>query len=334
MRWDDLNARVRGLSGHLLGRTAIESLAEEPDLESLARRLRDGPYDAGLRGAVPTASAIDLSVRRAAAARIATIARWAGPRAPHLAVIFEDEDRRSIRALLRGAVAGVRAETRLAGLVPTPELPEGALEELARQPTAARVAALLVAWGNPLGSAIFEQASASQPDLFMVELELAQVYAARAHRASRNPALRRFAADVIDAENAASAVVLAGRKLGIEPVRAFLPGGRRVTQSLFLDAALAPDADVALIRLARIDGGRSTLARAFANTMPEALERTLLRMRIVSQRRAAREHPLSPAPLLAYALRLRSEVIDLRMITWGLGLRAPRTVVLDQLITA
>jgi vacuolar-type H+-ATPase subunit C/Vma6 len=333
MTWDDLNARVRGLAGHLLGRATIESLASEPDVESLARRLRDGPYDAGLRGAVPSATAIDLSVRRAAAARLITIAKWAGSRAAKLRVVFEDEDRRSIRALLRGAVAGVRAETRLAGLVPTPELPERALEELARQATAAKVAALLVAWGNPLGSAIFEQASASQPDLFLVELELAHAFARRARSATRNPALRRFTQDAIDAENAASAVVLAGRQLGIESERAFLPGGRRIAKGLFLHAAGAEDADLALNRLARVDNGRSGWALAFAGAQPETLERVLLRMRIASQRRVARELPLSPALVLGYLLRLRSEVIDLRTITWGLGLRAPRPLIVDQLVT-
>jgi vacuolar-type H+-ATPase subunit C/Vma6 len=89
-----------------------------------------------------------------------------------------------------------------------------------------------------------------------------------------------------------------------------------------------------LNRLARVDNGRSAWALAFAGAQPETLERVLLRMRIASQRRVAREQPLSPALVLGYLLRLRSEVIDLRTITWGLGLRAPRPLIVDQLVTS
>ncbi len=333
MRWDDLNARVRGLAGHLLGRSTIQSMAAENELDGLLRRLRDGPYDVGLRGAPAGALTIDLSVRRAAGHRLATISRWSGRRRERLRVLFEEEDRRSVRALLRGAVGGARPEARVAGLLPTPGLPERALEELARQPTAAKVAALLVAWGNAYGSAVFEHAVESRPDLFAMELALARTFALRTRAAARRGALRRFAQDAIDAENIASAVALAGRRIGTPIEEVFLAGGRALALDGFVAAAHATDAEGALLRLTRAAGMRTPLGRTLAAAAPDTLEQALLVLRTRALRRGAREHPIGPSLILGYALRLRGEVMDLRTIAWGLALRAPRALVLDQLVT-
>jgi vacuolar-type H+-ATPase subunit C/Vma6 len=43
--------------------------------------------------------------------------------------------------------------------------------------------------------------------------------------------------------------------------------------------------------------------------------------------------PLGPAPLLAYALRLRAEMIDLRRIIWGVALAVPRAALTRDLVT-
>lgn len=322
------------MSGHLLGRAALEDLAAEAEVDGLVRRLRDGPWDVGLRGAYATPAVLDLSIRRAAAARLATLGKWAGPRIRRLAILFQDEDRRSIRALLRGAVGGVRPEARLAGLIPTAELPERALEELARQSTAAKVATLLVAWGNPYGSAVFEHATQTQPDLFAIELELARTFARRAGRSARGSALRSFVRNAIDVENCASAVALAGHRIGARIDGVFLEGGARLGRDGFTHAARAEDADRAIGRLARHVGVRTPFGVALMAATPATLEKSLLRWRVASQRRLARLRPLGPALLLAWALRLRAEVMDLRTITWGVALRAPRPLLVDELVTS
>ena len=40
-RWDDVNARARGLSTHLLDHAQLAALSAVPDLSTLAARLRD-----------------------------------------------------------------------------------------------------------------------------------------------------------------------------------------------------------------------------------------------------------------------------------------------------
>jgi hypothetical protein len=78
---------------------------------------------------------------------------------------------------------------------------------------------------------------------------------------------------------------------------------------------------------------RTPLGAALLAATPATLEKTLLRWRVAAQRRLARLHPLGPALLLGWALRLRAQVMDLRTITWGVALRAPRPLLLAELVT-
>lgn len=336
-RWEDVNARARGLATHLLSRAELETLSRVPDLEALAADLGRLGYPVAEEDVRP--AALDLSLRRVAAARLKILTWWCGPRTAVLAVLFEDEDRRSLRAVLRGAVQGVSPEARIAGLVPTRALPERALQELARQSKAGAVAALLVAWRNPYGAALLPEASAEHPDLFKLELQLNRAYAARALRASRRAGrsglLVDYVREVIDLENAYTAFVLAAEGKDVTPKDAFLPGGERLSLAAFEAAAAAGDVSAAVRTLGASFAG-TPLAPVFARHggEPVQLEDAALRIRIRRLVLAARTEPLGPAPLLAYALRLRAEILDLRRIIWGVALAAPRESLARDLVTA
>jgi vacuolar-type H+-ATPase subunit C/Vma6 len=331
--WDDLNARARGLSVHLLTRGQIATLAESADLADLAAALERLGFACP---PPPTAAALDLGLRRKAAAFLRILSRWCGRRKPALAAVFEDEDRRSLRALLRGAVAGAPAEQRLAGLVPTPELPERALRELARQPSAAAVADLLAVWGNPYGAAIREEASRPYPDLFRLETALNRCFAERAAAAARRGG-RELAAYVrlaIDLENAVSALFLADAGPDVPPEAGFLEGGERLSRQEFAAAAGTASRAAAGRRLARSFAG-TPFAAVFARPREgvERLEAEILAARLRQQAAAARRRPLGPAPLLSFLLRLRAELIDLRRVVWGTVLGLPRRRLVEGLVT-
>jgi len=332
--WEDLNARARGLGTHLLTRSQLDTLARAPDVATLGAELRRLGYPVAEEDVSPVA--LDLALRRTAAARLRILGWWCGPRAAVLAVLFEDEDRRSLRAVLRGAVQGIVPEARLAGLVPTPALPERALQELALQDNPGAVAALLVAWRNPYGSVLLPDAAAAQPDLFRLELLLNRAYAARALRASRKVGglLTAYVRDVIDLENAYTALVLAAEGKDITPKDAFLAGGARVTIAAFVLAAAARGPGLAGRELTAAFG-RTPLARAFERYGDDAvtLEATVLRIRIGELVRATRTDPLGPALVLAYTLRLRAEALDLRRIIWGVALGAPRGALVQDLVS-
>lgn len=326
-RWEDLTVRTRGLATHLLTPAQLDALARAPDLDALGAAFR------ALGLLVPEAEAVtpeqlELAVRRAAAARLHTLTRWAGARQALLAVVFEDEDRRSLRAILRGAVHGAAPEERLGGLIPTPALPERVLGELARQPTPGAVAALLTAWGSAYGTALLPDAAATHPDLLTLEYRLNRTFAARAlagARAAHSRQLVEFVRETIDLENAGTAFVLAGAEKDAPTKQAFLEGGRRLPLAAFLDAVVAREPGEVGRRLAaafRPDPLAGALERHA--TDPAALEEALLRQRIATLRARAWWEPAGPATVLGYVLRLRAEILDLRRAIWGVALGAPR----------
>lgn len=330
--WGDLNARARGLARHLVEPEVMRQLADAPDLVAFVRVARA----AGL--VAPDASAesvleVELALRRTAARQLRLLLRWVGDRAPLVRIVVEDEDRRSVRAILRGAAAGAASEARLAGLVPTPSLPERLLEELAAQPTPREVAALLAAWGHPFGPAALGAASVEHPDLFRFEVEIDRVFAARAAAGARRggPVLRAFVADTIDYANVRAALVLAAGESEQPAGAAFLPGGRRFARERFLEAAAAgPDAASKLATALAPDEVSAVVRRTAGDA--GALERELLALRIRRLRDLARTDPLGSAPLLAYFLRLRAEQENLRLLLWGAALGAPGPLRRDRLV--
>jgi vacuolar-type H+-ATPase subunit C/Vma6 len=334
IRWEDLNARARGLATHLLSRGDLATLARAPDVAGLAEALRRHGYPVEEGETSP--AALDLALRREAAARMRVLARWCGLRGAVLVVLFGDEDRRSLRAIVRGAVQGVPAEQRLTGLVPTPTLPERALRELARRDRAGAIAALLVAWRHPYGSPLLQAAAAEPPDLFKLELALSRSFALRATAAAGGRGLlARYVRDTIDLENAYGALVLASEGRDVTPKETFLAGGARVSIAAFEQAVAAGDIGLAGRRLAVAFAG-TVLGPAFERYGgdPTRLESAVLGIRGRELLRITRLDPLGPAPLLAYALRLRAEMLDLRRVIWGVALTAPRDALVDELVSA
>jgi len=333
-RWEDLNARARGLSTHLLGHAALLDLAAQPDMRALAAALASEGFQVGAGASTP--EALELAVRRSGAERLRVLARWCGRRASVLAVIFEDEDRRSLRAMLRGAVQHAPAEARLAGLLPTPQLPERALGELAAQPTPARVAALLAAWHNPYAPSLVPVAGAAEPDLLDLELAINRTFAARATSAARGTQLLRgFVAESIDVENAVTALVLAGRTTDLVPRETFLPGGARVSIVDFeraVERGNAADAGIMLAAAFAATGLARVFERAGADLA--TVETAALEARINALKHVVRVQPLGPAPVLLYALRLRAETMDLQRIIWSVALGAGTDRVPPQLASA
>lgn len=328
--WEDLVARVRGLTTRLLGRERLTQLARSRDLLSLAAALEEVGGGAWAREQrAPTAEELELMVRRRAAVHLRIVAMWSGDRITMLDPLYLDEDRRSVRAMLRGATSGAPPGTRIAGLVPTPALPERALEELASQRSIAAVCSLLAVWGHPFGAALLAPSRAPKPDLFRLELLVNKVYAERATAAaramSRRDGARRdmlaFVRQVIDRENAWTAVQLAGQQTGAPADELFLPGGNRLTRESYLQAASADTRVRALTILAKAFTG-TPYARVFYRS-PDGLEDAALAADLRHTTDAARRSPLGIAPVIAFFTRLRAEVRDLRFIIWRLAAQAP-----------
>jgi len=335
-RWEDVNARARGLSTHLLSAAQLQLVSRAQVVPTLTAELRRLGFSLSGGGVCPP-DELELAVRRWASAALATLARWAGRRVTALAIIYEDEDRKSLRAVLRGALCGAPADARLPGLIPTPTLPERALEELARQVSVAAVVTLLEVWGSPYGAALGAVARSAEPDPFAIDLALDRTFAARALSAARRggPDLLAFVRESLDLANAETALLLATAGRDVVPKDVFLPGGVRVSIVTFEEAAAAGGPGLAGVRLARAFAP-SPLGAAFHDlgSDPNRLQDELLRLRVHELQQRARLSPLGPAPVLWFALRLRACVIDLQRIIWGAALRSPGADLASSLVTA
>ena len=323
--WEELVSRARGLGAHLVGRRRLIELARAGDLVRMVALLEEATGSS--LGIAPgsTPQHAELAVRRTAAFHLATLARWSRRRPDLLMPFFLDEDRRSIRALLRGAVAEAPEEERLAGLVPTPLLPERALRELASQRSVGAIAAQLSAWNHPFGSRLLGFALDPKPDLLRLDLLLSEVCitnsAAAVRRLPRGHDSRRelvaYVNDTADIENATTALQLAGQRTSLPLEEFYLHGGRYFPLKSFLAVAKSPDAAsgravlVRILRATPLAIGRASSTRDVENTMLAARLRRAVHN--------ARLFPLGAAPIVAFLLRLRAEVRDLGLIIWRLA---------------
>lgn len=129
---------------------------------------------------------------------LATLARWA--ERDELAVIELDEDRRSLRAIVRGLAAGVPAERRRLATVPTSRLPERVLDKLAEATSTVEIHEQLSAIDHPLRGAF--AGDATTIDLFALEAALADHYYRVARELATDRATRAYVDQIIEAEKA------------------------------------------------------------------------------------------------------------------------------------
>ncbi len=332
----DINARARGLRTHLLPPSTLDGLARAPSLLVLQRDLSALGF---VRPDAPTTTAtLEQAVRRHAAGQISLLSRWsAGPRQATLAVVFEDEDRRSIQAVVRGAQQAAPAEARLAGLVPTASLPERALQALAAQPTVEDVVHLLGWWQHPLAPPLLVPASKPHPSLFRIEVALHRAFASRATQAAKKADrhLAAYVMQVIDIMNAWSALLHFAEEDPAIVELTFIEGGSALPRNSFEQLMSLPLFDEVEEMLVRQFRG-SPLSDAFRRGIDNLaeLEFEILRAQIHEQNHAVRVDPGGTAPIIGYALELRAQVIMLRRIIWGVALRAPSSMIFPGLETA
>ena len=334
--WDDVNARARGLSTHFLARAELEELARLPDLAALAEAFGRAGFPMPSRGDADGA-ALELAVRRWGGQALAVLADWMGPRSEALPLVFDQEDVRSLRALIRGAASQQPAAERLAGLLPTPTLGEGALEMLAAVPTVAALAALLTTWRHPFAPTLAPLATGPAPDLFELEVALAKASAARAIAAAKRSGshpLLVWVAERIDLENGQTAMLLAQGQADLAPASLFIPDGRRLMASQFAAAVATGHPATAGHRIAVALAGTpyAPLFEKWTGDL-EALRRSLLVIRVRLLGHQVRIAPLGPITTLWLGLRLRAQVLDLQRIVWGIALDAPRATLVEQLLT-
>jgi vacuolar-type H+-ATPase subunit C/Vma6 len=332
----DVNTRARGLRTRLLSPNDLDRLAGVRSLLALQREMSTLGL---IRADAPaTPESLERAIRRRAAELMAILGRWCtDARRDVFSVVLEDEERRSIQAMLRGAEQAASAEARLSGLVPTVGLSERALRILADQPTTADVVRMLVVWSHPFAPDLVEALGGARPVLIELEIQVQRAFARRAiaHARRGGRSLLAYAQQVIDLMNAWSVLLHFPERADDMCEATFIEGGE----------ALDRDGFAALFRSETFEEARRGLARTFRGATsplvldPEAasvvdLEASILRQQIEQQRKALRIRPDGPAPVLDLALSLRAEVLNLRRILWGIVLEAPPSLLQTSLIAS
>ena len=323
--WVDVVARARGLSSRLLDRDRIAALAHLPDLRHLAAALADryGPMP---DEAIGNPTAMEQVVRLAIARELDILCRWCGARVRLIAPLLEDEDRRTLRSLMRRIAAGASPQSRIAGLLATPTLPRPLLALLARQSRLDAVASALTAWGSAYGSAMLPLCTGPHPDLFEIQLAIDRTFAARAIRDARQagePVLS-YVTSRIDAANVMSARALAARSVEHDAQSLFIEGGQLVAREAFVRLAQTVDPQRARDQLRALLGG-TTLAELAEAPVDESsvLDDRLLHTFVTAIEHGMRLDPLGLWPVVWYLLRLRAEGRDISRVIWGVALGAP-----------
>lgn len=316
-----LSVRARGLGTHLLDRSALEELATS-DSGSFVRALaRTRAVPGGLTQSASLADA-QAAIRRTAMHHLRRIEPWVG-NAGALDLFYAEQERRTLRALLRGAIEGASPEVRLAAALPTPRLPDRALRELALQPTAAKVALHLLALGHPDASRLLPIANDAQPVLFDLDVALLRGFAERVRSAARtgDPNLVSWARGRIDTANAETALALAGGASELDPATCFVEGGETLAKDAFVQASRARTRTQAATLLARaMRAGVVTDALRASEGDSTRFETEMLARSLADQRRRARVDPLGSAPVVLFLLRLEAQSRDLLRLSWGASL--------------
>jgi vacuolar-type H+-ATPase subunit C/Vma6 len=243
-----------------------------------------------------------------------------------LAPLLDDEDRRSIRVLVRGAVAGAPPDVRVASLIPTPSLPLRALHQLATAGDMATVGAQLLAWRHPFAAAVADEAQRQHVDLFRFEVALTRAFAARERgTCGRDAAMRLFVERSIDFENLWTVLILADQHADIDPASMFVPGGSLIRVDDIVAAAHATNRlDVAERLLGRV--AHTPLAAALA-AGGRAVDDASLAALVQEFRDLSRTEPLGLAPVVHFVLRQRAELHALMRITWSISLHVPAALI-------
>ena len=325
--WGPLVTRARGLAGHLLPPRTLRSLAASNDRRAFSDALvRLGYLVFAPNAPPPDERAIEHALRRVATRRFEVLERWSRDCEDVLVPIIEDEDRRSIRALVRGALGGVDPALRTAGLIPTGALPARALDELALLNDVGAIGAALLALRHPFGDVVAEQARRERLDLFSFDQAVVRAWAARATQAARagDRALRHYVERTIDLVNVWAARLLAEQRSDAEPEALFVEGGAVVTLDDLRFATEAGAVHPLRDRLQpRVAGTPLAVALVPATRAPD--DAALMAL-VAEYRRMARENPLGLAPVLLYVMRLRAEHRALQRMLWQLSLGVPTEV--------
>jgi V/A-type H+-transporting ATPase subunit C len=334
-----INARVRAMRSRLLDPGRMEELLALPTLDAFVQALNTTPYGHDLQEALaryPALRAVDAALARNFHQTTTRILSFADGAARELIeVVLMRWDVANLRAILRGKHTGAAAEEIVATLLPAGSLNEAALRELAGQPDVAAVGGAFSGLEHPLAAALSAglAAYAETKDLFALELRLERAYAAHALRKASGrdhnaQIVRALLQGDLDATNVKTALKLQQADLA-PPAKAafFIPGGRIVTEELFLLLADRERAEQG-VKWLRVQGFPVKPIGDDLTAFERDLDLALAR----AQTALYLGDPLGIDVVIAYLAMKHNEVKNLRLIARSKQLGIPRDRVRREMV--
>lgn len=335
-----INARVRAMRSRLLDAGRLEELLALPTLDAFIQALNATPYGHDLQEALarfPALHAVDVALGRQFYGTTAKILSFADGR-PHqlIEIVLMRWDLANLRLILRGKHAGSALEEIAGNLIPAGGLNEAALRELAGQPDVPAVVGAFSGLDHPLAAPLAEglREYLETKDLFALELRLERFYATHGLRVAAGSGhdqqvVRSLLQSELDATNVKTAFKLQ-RAAGLTreaKTRFFIPGGRIVTEDLFLLLAAAETAEQGMKWL-RVQGFP---VRAVGEDLL-AFERDLDRAMAKAQAGLYLGDPLGIDIVVAYLALKYNEVRNLRLIARSKSLGIARDRVRREMV--
>jgi V/A-type H+-transporting ATPase subunit C len=327
------------MRSRLLDAGRMEELLAVPTLDAFMQALNTTPYGRAVQEALtryPALQAVDAALARNFYLTTSKILGFADGRARQLIeIVLMRWDVANLRLILRGKHTGSGGEEIAANVIPAGSLNEAALRELAEQPDVPAVVGALSGLNHPLVSPLQEGMAEYLPtkDLFALELRLERFYALHGLRMAKGSGhsqqvVRALLQAELDATNVKTALKLQPAAVGREEkARFFIPGGRIVTQDLFIQLADRETAQQGM-NVLRLQGFP---VKTISDDLT-AFEHDLDLAIIKAQTNLYLGDPLSIDVVVAYLALKYNEVKNLRLIARSKQLGIPRDRVRKEMV--
>ncbi|MCF7974731.1 MAG: V-type ATPase subunit [Phycisphaerae bacterium] len=345
--YDQLNARIKGMSSHLLTEAFYEQILAVPGQEGLVDALLNSPYGPALRESLQLGlnlTAVERGLRydlSETANRIFMLA----PQRPRrlLEIQMRWPDMKNVLTLLRGKATGASSEDTMAGMLSGGTLDEARLMELAREPDALAMVNTLSVWDFPLAHPLKQMGPRIRDRHALVEAENALVQAyfdwawdTADGRDENSTLIREFVRQQIDLMN----VLICLRRVrqqaqGTEvPLVALLPHGR-LERRVLDRMRRCRDLDDALEILAGtyFESGVERGILAFGeHRRLRMMERFLEHVVLATGCRMFRLDPLGIGVASGYLWRKFNEFLNLRILLRGKTYQRPTAAIREELL--
>ena len=343
-----LNARVRGMSSHLLGADLYPALVESGGLEAFSNRLSEVPLYRQLferermAGAGLNVRGAEVTLLAAYVEDVGKVRKISGGAPRELIDLYLSRfDLHNVRTLVRGIVGKRISAEIVNSTIPLGSFTSAELEELSQADTVQELVSTLVTWGVPFGDILRKAVKGRdlEEEILAFEVALDGAYFPWAVESARSvkggeDLVEALSAEV-DLRNIITLLKLARQGAEADQSMPMIVGGGGLTDRQLAELAAATELKGALDIVARTRYSVALSSIEIASARQVAgVEREVERLLMRNFSKLFRKDPLGFCTILGYLWRRHAEYTDLRLVAHGLAFGLPMSSVRSQLVNS